>query len=81
MLSSIGDVALSDDKPQIHVHVVIDTAEGMARGGHILEAHVWPPLEVVLVEEPAHLRKRHDPETGLALIDPTAESAGGDSRS
>jgi len=29
-------------------------------------------LQVVLVESPRHLRKRHDPETGLALIDPTA---------
>jgi predicted DNA-binding protein with PD1-like motif len=29
-------------------------------------------LEVVLIESPRHLRKRHDPETGLALIDPTA---------
>jgi len=38
----------------------------------LLEAHVWPTLEVVLVESPRHLRKRYDPETGLALIDPTA---------
>ncbi len=32
----------------------------------------WPTLEVVLVESPRHLHKRYDPETGLALIDPTA---------
>ena len=29
-------------------------------------------LEVILTESPAHLRKRHDPESGLALIDPGA---------
>ena len=29
-------------------------------------------LEVILVESPAYLRKRHDPDSGLALIDPAA---------
>jgi uncharacterized protein len=35
--------------------------------------HVRPTLEVVLVETPAHLRRRLDPATGLALIDLQAE--------
>jgi len=26
-------------------------------------------LEIILTESPAHLRKRHDAETGLMLID------------
>ena len=72
VLSLLGDVALDKGEPKIHAHVVVGRADGEARGGHLLEAHVWPTLEVVLVESPRHLRKRHDPETGLALIDPTA---------
>jgi uncharacterized protein len=72
VLSLIGDVALDTSEPKVHAHVVVGRADGEARGGHLLEAHVWPTLEVVLVESPRHLRKRHDPETGLALIDPTA---------
>ncbi|HZF03853.1 MAG TPA: PPC domain-containing DNA-binding protein [Patescibacteria group bacterium] len=72
VLSLIGDVALDNGEPKVHAHVVVGRADGQARGGHLLEAHVWPTLEVVLVESPRHLRKRHDPETGLALIDPTA---------
>jgi hypothetical protein len=36
--------------------------------GHLIKAHVRPTLEVVLTESPAHLHKRHDPESGLALI-------------
>jgi predicted DNA-binding protein with PD1-like motif len=76
VLSLIGDVAIADDNPQIHAHVVVGASEGMARGGHVLEAHVWPTLEVILTEEPAYLRKRHDPETGLALIDPDGSTAG-----
>jgi predicted DNA-binding protein with PD1-like motif len=72
VLSLLGDVALDKGEPKVHAHVVVGRADGEARGGHLLEAHVWPTLEVVLVESPRHLRKRHDPETGLALIDPTA---------
>ena len=72
VLSLIGDVALDKAEPKVHAHVVVGRADGEARGGHLLEAHVWPTLEVILMESPRHLRKRHDPETGLALIDPAA---------
>jgi predicted DNA-binding protein with PD1-like motif len=68
----IGDVALKDGKPEVHAHVVVGTSEGAARGGHILDAKVWPTLEVIVTESPRHLRKVHDDETGLALIDPRA---------
>lgn len=53
----------------VHAHVVVARADGTAMGGHLLEAHVRPTLEVVVTESPAHLRRRHDPATGLALID------------
>jgi predicted DNA-binding protein with PD1-like motif len=75
VLSLIGDVALKDGEPEVHAHVVVGTSEGAARGGHILEAKVWPTLEVILTESPRHLRKVHDDETGLALIDPSAGEA------
>lgn len=69
VLSLAGDVALDEDgEPQVHAHVVVGKADGSAHGGHLLEAHVWPTLEVVLVQPPQELRKRVDPETGLALI-------------
>jgi hypothetical protein len=72
VLSLIGDIALDRGQPKVHAHVVVGLADGTARGGHLLEARVWPTLEVVLVESPRHLRRRHDPESGLALIDPAA---------
>lgn len=72
VLSLIGDIALDAGEPKVHAHVVVGRADGSASGGHLLAAHVWPTLEVVLVEAPRHLRKRHDPDTGLALIDPAA---------
>jgi predicted DNA-binding protein with PD1-like motif len=67
-LSLVGDVALKDGQPQIHAHVVVGRADGTAQGGHLLEAHVWPTLEVVLVETPGHLRRELDEETQLPLI-------------
>jgi uncharacterized protein len=69
VLSLIGDVALKDGKPALHAHVVLGKADGTTVGGHLLEAQVWPTLEVILVESPAHLRRHHDPASGLALID------------
>jgi predicted DNA-binding protein with PD1-like motif len=69
VLSLVGDVARKDNQPEVHAHVVVGKSDGSAHGGHLLEAHVWPTLEVVLTESAAHLRKRVDEETGLALID------------
>jgi hypothetical protein len=68
VLSLIGDVALKNGEPKVHAHVVVGRSDGSTRGGHLLEAHVRPTLEVILIESPAHLRKEHDPESGLALI-------------
>ncbi len=66
--SLLGDVAEADGKPAIHLHIVVGRRDGGAMAGHLGEAHVRPTLEVILTESPAHLRKRHDPESGLALI-------------
>jgi uncharacterized protein len=68
VLSLVGNIALADGKPKLHAHVVIGKADGSAHGGHLLEAHVWPTLEVVMVESPQHLRRTYDVETGLALL-------------
>ncbi len=70
VLSLVGDIAPKEDgEPQVHAHVVVGRSNGTTRGGHVLEAHVRPTLEVVLTESPAHLRRKTDPETGLPLID------------
>jgi uncharacterized protein len=69
VLSLLGDVAVSDEGPALHLHAVLGRRDGSTVGGHLLEGHVRPTLELTLIEPPAHLRKRKDPETGLALID------------
>jgi len=69
VLSLVGDIALSGDQPKIHAHVVVGRSDGTTRGGHLMEAHVWPTLEVIIVEEPGRLHRKTDQESGLALID------------
>lgn len=74
VLSLAGDVALQEDQPAVHAHIVVGRSDGSAHGGHLLRAQVRPTLELILDEVPAHLRKQHDPESGLALIAPTLTS-------
>jgi len=68
VLSLVGDVALEGDAPKVHAHVVVGKRDGSAHGGHLLDAHVRPTLEVMLTESPAHLQRLFDPASGLALI-------------
>jgi uncharacterized protein len=69
LLSLIGDVAEGQDGPILHVHAVLGLSDGTTRGGHLLEARVFPTLEAVVTETPARLRKVLRPDIGIALID------------
>jgi predicted DNA-binding protein with PD1-like motif len=69
LLSLVGDVATKDGEPTLHAHIVLGRKDSTTIGGHLKRFMVWPTLEVVLTETPATLRKKVDPETGLALID------------
>lgn len=65
-----GDIALDPDgAPAVHVHTVLGLRDGSARAGHLRLGLVRPTLEIILTEAPRHLRKRIDPQSGLALID------------
>lgn len=70
VLSLVGDVARNNDKPAVHAHLVVGLHDGSTRGGHFVDGVVRPTLELVMQETPAYLAKRHDPESGLALIAP-----------
>ncbi len=68
LLSLIGNVAQHQGAPKVHAHVVVGKRDGTAHGGHLLEAHVRPTLEVIVVEAPSHLQRTTDQETGLAVL-------------
>jgi predicted DNA-binding protein with PD1-like motif len=69
VLALVGNITIDDQgAPKVHAHVVLGLSDGTTRGGHLLEAHVRPTLELVLIESPVELRRKFDENTGLALI-------------
>jgi uncharacterized protein len=72
VLSLAGDVARNEGEPAVHAHIVVGRHDGSTSGGHFVDGVVRPTLELVVQETPVYLAKRHDPESGLALIDPDA---------
>ena len=68
VLSLIGDVAVTDAGPGLHLHAVLGKRDGSVVGGHLIEADVRPTLEAILIQPPSYLRKRKDPTSGLPLI-------------
>jgi hypothetical protein len=69
-ISVLGDIAVDDHgEPSVHLHAVLGLQDGSTRGGHLLRAQVRPTLEITITEVPVHLRRRHQPSIGAALID------------
>lgn len=68
VLSFSGNIVKKNAKPALHAHVVLGKQDGTAHGGHFLGGKVWPTLEMIVTEMPVHLRRTHDDESGLALI-------------
>lgn len=68
VLAFNGNIVQNEGKPMLHAHIVVGKADGTAHGGHFLDGRVWPTLEMIVTEMPVHLRRTHDEESGLALI-------------
>jgi predicted DNA-binding protein with PD1-like motif len=68
VLSLMGDIALDRGTPKVHAHVIVGRSDDTAHGGHLLEAHVRPTLEVIITESAGELRKSYDPLSKLDLI-------------
>jgi uncharacterized protein len=74
VLTLVGNVTEADGQPRVHAHVVVGRPDGTALGGHLLEGHVRPTLELFLTAWPARVRRRVDEQTGLPLIDLSGEA-------
>ena len=69
LLGILGDIAWVNDEPAVHAHVALGRADGSALGGHLIEATVFPTLELFLTIWPSEIAKSHDEETDLNLFD------------
>ncbi len=74
--SLIGDIADDDGQPALHAHIVLGRRDYSALAGHLVEIHVFPTMEIVLTETPAHLRKRLDKSNWSPLISPKDSTEG-----
>ena len=70
VLSLVGDIALFNGKPVVHMHTVLGKPDGSTVGGHVFELHVDPTLEVFLTVNSVPLKKKSDAASGMKLIDP-----------
>jgi uncharacterized protein len=71
VLSLIGDVAVFNGKPIVHMHAVLGKSDGSTVGGHVFELNINPTLEVFMTVNTTPLKKRPDDASGIKLIDPT----------
>ena len=49
IVSLIGDISTRGDTPYVHVHMVVASADGSTKAGHLLEAHIAPVGELTVV--------------------------------
>jgi predicted DNA-binding protein with PD1-like motif len=68
VVSIAGNVTLAEGKPKIHAHVVIGKKDGSTMAGHLLNARVWPTLELFVTAYATVVERKQDPETRLPLL-------------
>jgi predicted DNA-binding protein with PD1-like motif len=76
VLTLSGDLIGGNEEPQLHLHAVVGRRDGTTLGGHLKGGVVRPTLEVMVTVAPPHLVRRHDEQSGLALIDLDAWETG-----
>lgn len=69
LLTITGNVALFNDEPLIHSHVIISDEEMQTRGGHLVSATVSATVEIHLRILDSVYTKSQDEEIGLKLFD------------
>jgi predicted DNA-binding protein with PD1-like motif len=70
LISLIGDIALHEGKPAVHVHYSVGLSDGSMQGGHLVEAITFPTVELFMTVYATPLQKKLDKETDLVLIHP-----------
>jgi uncharacterized protein len=69
LVSFEGNSSLKEGAPFLHLHGVFGRRDFSVIGGHIKEARVHPTFEVWLRTEDIAVERKHEPSTGLDLLD------------
>ena len=67
LTSLIGNVAIFEEKPLVHIHVAISDEEMRSFGGHLVKGCVSATVEIVLNAFDSKHTKSYDKEIGLKL--------------
>jgi uncharacterized protein len=49
IVSLIGDIALRNGEPYVHVHMIVGSQDGSTKAGHLIEARIAPVGELTVV--------------------------------
>ena len=69
LVSFAGDVGLVNNRPVVHAHAAVAFPDGSVHGGHVLNAFVWPTMELFFTAYSTKLVKKLDKQTQLYLFD------------
>ena len=69
ILSLTGNITQKDEKPYLHLHIVLGDDKCMCRGGHLNEARISVTCEIVVTPIAGFVGRRPDEETGINLMD------------
>lgn len=67
IVSLSGNIALLDDKPAQHLHVILSISDFSTASGHLMKAEVYPTCEITLVLRDVKVIREKDEKTGLNL--------------
>lgn len=70
VMSLLGNIGRYENKPKLHIHCIVGKRDGTTMGGHLLEAHVRPTLELFVTTYRSELERALDPVTNLPLLKP-----------
>jgi len=73
LTSMVGNITLVNAQSVVHTHVSLASSDGTVKGGHLINAFVFPTLELFMTVYPTALHKERDAATGLMLIDPAVK--------
>jgi uncharacterized protein len=68
LASLTGNIALLDNKPLLHAHMVISDEKMNAFGGHLVRAQVAATVEIFMSKLPTAITRKKDTETNLNLL-------------
>ncbi len=68
IVSGVGNIALVDGKPFVHLHMVIGGRDFATYGGHFKEGKAAATAEISLIRGNGTLERQMDEEIGLRLL-------------